>query len=297
MTAPRTEASGMSGRGGPVGDHTPILGDAQIFYVAVLGMAGVLLCGELLAQLVTASASAAYGPALLTRMAASPQTVRWIYVFFVLLPACLAVLAIGFPFFLRTLIAALRRRLRRSEMIGFILMLCAFAGVGFEIMRGGDGVIATSAAAVIALWQSREAIGERGGAIGDRLLMTTGAVLLGLVHYERQVLSGAEPSLAVAPTLLVAAFFFGAAGLLISTVVSFRRGSKGRGRVILSWIALGYWATSPQVRRLAVAAQEADNIEVASTAVAGTLLLVIGVAGEFARRKAQRGRYHVAAAE
>ena len=95
----------MSGRGGPVGDHTPILGDAQIFYVAVLGMAGVLLCGELLAQLVTASASAAYGPALLTRMAASPQTVRWIYVFFVLLPACLAVLAIGFPFFLRTLIA------------------------------------------------------------------------------------------------------------------------------------------------------------------------------------------------
>ena len=287
----------MSGRGDPIGAPAPVLGDAQIFFAAVLGMTGVLLCGELLAALVTGSSGSAYGPALFSRMAATTQTVRWIYAFFVLLPASLAVLAIGFPFFLRSFIAALRGRLRRKEMIGFILMLGAFAGVGFEITRGGDGAIATAAAAVIALWQSGEAIGERGGTIGNRLLMTTGAVLLGLVHYERQVLSGSEPSLAIAPTLLVTAFFFGAAGLLMTTVAALRRGAKGRGRVFLSWIALGYWASSPQMRRLAVAAQEADNIEVASTAVAGVLLLVVGIAGELARRKAERGRYHVANAD
>ena len=51
------------------------------------------------------------------------------------------------------------------------------------------------------------------------------------------------------------------------------------------------------MRRLAVATQEADSIEVASTAVAGALLLVTSVAAEFGRRKAERGRYHIAAAD
>jgi hypothetical protein len=89
--------------------------DAQVLFASVAGMAAALLAGELLFRWLTATAAGALGPALLARTAAL-SSVRPLYAMFVLLPAGLAFLAIGLPFFLRVLTAAFRGRLDPSAL-------------------------------------------------------------------------------------------------------------------------------------------------------------------------------------
>lgn len=279
------------------GAGLPSFGDAQIFFTAMLGLAMVLLCGELLVLLVMQSADAAYGPALLARMASSPRTVRWIYVFFVLLPVSLAVLAIGFPFFLRTLTAALRNRLRKRELLGLTAMLAVVGALGAELWYGGNGALAVGAAALVGLWQAWKSIGENGGALGFRILAIGGLTFLGLAYYEQRHLAGAAPSVAVAPTLLVAGFFLAVTGLVLATASASRPGGKGRVLVAACWLAIGYWSVSPLLRTLTAAAEQADGLELASTGATGGLLLLAGLVREVGRRRDARRTYYVAEAE
>jgi len=287
----------MSPRSNSIGDAgLPSFGDAQIFFTAVLGLATVLLCGELLVQLVTHCGETAYGPALVARMASSPRTVRWIYVFFILLPVFLAVLAIGFPFFLRTLTAAMRNRLRRRELLGLVAMLVVVGVLCAEIWYGSStrGDIALGAAALVGLWQAWNIIGERGDTIGFRLLALGGLMFLGLAYYEQRHLAGAVPSQAIAPTLLVAGFFLTVAGLLIATAAASRPGGRGRALVSVCWLAVVYWSLSPLLRSLASAGERADDMELASTAAVGGLLLLAGLVREIGRRRELRKIYYVA---
>jgi hypothetical protein len=287
----------MGPRSNPMGGAgLPSFGDAQIFFTAVLGLALVLLSGELLVQLVTHSNETAYGPALIARVASSPRTVRWIYVFFILLPVFLAVLAIGFPFFLRTLTAAMRNRLRRRELVGLAAMIAVIGVLCAEIWYGSstNGRVALGAAALVGLWQAWSIIGERGGTLGFRVLAVAGLTFLGLAYYEQRHLAGADPSAAIAPTLLVAGFFLTVAGLLIATAAASKAGGRGRVLVSVCWLAVGYWSVSPLLRTLAKAGDQADDMELASTGAVGGLLLLAGLIREIGRRRELREVYYVA---
>src|SRR5688572_16430330 len=84
--------------------------DTDVFFASVAGVAAALLAGELLFRWLSAAGAGPLGVSLVSRTAAL-SSVRPLYAMFVLLPAGLAFLAIGLPFFLRVVTAALRGRL------------------------------------------------------------------------------------------------------------------------------------------------------------------------------------------
>ena len=67
--------------------------------------------------------------------------------------------------------------------------------------------------------------------------------------------------------------------------------------VAACWLAVTYWSVSPLLRALAGGEESADGMELASTGVAGGLLVLAGLVREIGRRREQRRIYYVSEGE
>jgi hypothetical protein len=257
-------------RGRPVSVRSS--SDAEIFFTSVFAIAGVLLVGELLFTLLEAASAVALGPALVARLAPL-STVRLLYASFVLLPAGLAFLAIGLPFCLRTLVAAFSRRLEPQARGALAALAACVVAAIVEVRLDMRGFVALSAAAAVSSWRAHPVLARMGAAHGFRLLAAGGASAAVLAWYEGRMLAHAATSIAVAPTFLVLAAVFAAAGLVTTTAAALRRDGDGRGAVALCWLAALGWLGAPLMRaRLAASAPAADRVELWTTATAAIVL-------------------------
>ena len=237
----------------------------------------MLTAGEMLFRLLLAGAAGQLGAALTSRIAPL-ATVRPLYAFFILLPAGLAFLAIGVPFFLRTLISATRGRLGRDDLFGLAALAACVAGLVVEIRVGGRGVATIAAALAIGLWQAAPSYAEIGRRVGFAIIATAGACLAGLAYYESRHLSGAEPSVAIAPTFVLLAFFFALAGLITTTAAALQRDGDGRIAAAACWLAALTWMLSPLVRaKAATSAAGADRFELWATLLGAAVLAIAPV--------------------
>jgi hypothetical protein len=260
-----------AGVGDRAANHTPS-SDAAIFFASVFALATVLVIGELLFRLLLHTGEGALGAALLARTAPL-SSVRPLYAFFVLLPAGLAFLAIGLPFFMRTLSAAISGRLRgRPRQALLALAVCALSAP-IEARFDGTGIMSVVAAGAIGIWQSYRLVGRFGETQGFALLAAAGLLIAGLVAYEVAALGNSEASIAIAPTLLVAVAFFASAGLSATTAAAAAPRADGRIAVAVAWIGVAALFAAPMLRsRVAASAAGADRFELVCTLTAAALL-------------------------
>jgi len=271
--------------------------DTEIFFTALLGLCGVLLLGEALTWLITGANVIEGGPALIARLslqsAVGPKSsVQPIYVFFVLLPVSLAVLAIGIPFFLRTLLAAVHRTLDASEALGLAAFLVTTGVFAFEALAGRNGLVAVGTAALIGVWQSWNVLAAPGRRIGSRLLGVSGLGLAGFGYYQYRLVQGGGGSLAVAPTLLVLGFFAGCTGLLFVLARALGgAGYAGSGRITACAALVGAaaWCSAPYLRALAGDGASADGLELRVAAFGAVVFIVVAIARELRRAEEPRG--------
>jgi hypothetical protein len=252
--------------------------DAEIFFTSIFGAGLVLLAGELLFRVLVHGSAGPLGQSLIAR-AAPLSSVRPLYAFFVLLPAGLAFLAIGFPFFFRTVSEAARRRLDARGVKALLALGACIAAALIEVRTGGTGLVSVAATAAVGAWQARGALARLGERHGFSCLAAAGAALAGFAWYQWRATGGADPSIAIAPTLLVAAVFFAVVGLATATAAATqRRRRKGRISVTLCWLAVIAWLAVPLLRApLAGSVAAADQLELGSSIGAGAVLAVIGV--------------------
>jgi hypothetical protein len=250
----------------------PQSSDAEIFFASVFALAAVLVVGELLFRLLAHTGTGALGPALLAR-SAPLSSVRPMYAFFVLLPAGLAFLAIGLPFFMRTVSAALRGRVQGQGRQALGALAACVPAALVEVRLGSSGVISVIAGAAIGAWQSHRLMGRLGDKHGFKLLATAALAVAGLGAYEVAAARNSEPSIAIAPTLLVAAMFFVMAGLMTTTAAAAAPRARGRFAVAIAWIGAIALLAAPMLRaRVATSAVGADRFELACTFAAAALL-------------------------
>jgi len=263
--------------------------DAQIFFVALLGFCLARLSGAFLMWL-TMAASADPDATLLARVAPS-SSISPIYLFFVLLPVALAVFAIGIPFLLRTLLAAARRRLTRTEAVGLVLVAAVIVAalVAERWVGGASGILLPACMATIGFWQSWRPLGQHGGMLGLRLLAGAGLSLGLVAYYEAALVSGAEPSIALAPTFVVLAVALGAGGLpLVLASALARAGTPGWPTALLAWPAAAAWCWTPGLRATAAGPWPADRLELRATIAVAALLVAVWAVAEF--RSGRRDR-------
>jgi hypothetical protein len=258
--------------------------DAEIFFLALLGMVSVLLAGEGLEAFI--GASNARGPGLIARVA----PVAWvqpIYVFFILLPTALAVLTIGVPFFLRTVVSALRRGLGLIPGLGLGALVACAGLLVWELREGRQGLVTLAAVAGVAIWQSWRWLAAPGRAVGARLVGTAGFALAGLVYYENSILRGGATSMAIAPTFAVVGFFCASIGvplMLVRALGCRVPGRRGRIAAAMALVAAALWAAAPFSRSLNPTPGAGDNYELVGTMAAALLFVAIAALSELARR-------------
>jgi hypothetical protein len=265
-------------------------GDAEIFFASVFGATFVVLLHRLLLAYVAAVGQGPLGPALLARTAAL-ASVALLFTFFVLLPAILAVAAIGVPFFLRTLGALVAGRLDAAARNGLLLLAAAAVGALVETRAGGNGAICVTTACALALRFGMAPLAAIGASYGSRMLAAGALALAALAWYEGAVVRGHEAGIALAPTALVAAAFFAAAGVVTTGIAVVHQGAGGGARVLAAAAVVLAWIAAPLVRgALFASAQPADRFELAVAVAASLLLLPLALASRPPNRAAPRGR-------
>ncbi len=258
--------------------------DAEIFFLALLGMSSVLLAGAGLEAFI--AISAAKGPGLIAR-AAPVALVQPIYVFFILLPTALAVLTIGVPFFLRTVVGGFRRAIGWQPGLGLLALLACGGLLFWEQRAGYKGLVTLAVVVAIAIWQSWRWLVAPGRAIGARMVGAAGVSLAGLVYYENAILQGGASSIAIAPTLAVVGFFCASIGVSLMLVRAFGRsvpGSRGRMAAAMALLGAGLWCAAPFGRAFNPAPGAGDRYELMATLAAAFLFVSIAALSELARR-------------
>jgi hypothetical protein len=248
--------------------------DAEIFFTAVLGISLVLLGND---AVLTVAAGAEQSPSLLSRLCLQ-TTIAPFWVFFVLLPSALGFIAIGLPYALRTLIAVIRKKLDSRHAVGVLVLLLVAAAAVFELLWGRSGRFSLTAAAGVCIWQVWPALAGLPRKRGTRLLGLAGASLAGLAYYERSLAVGAEPSMAIAPTCYVSAFFFGPLGILL---VSIGLGSdRGRLAAVTAWLAAIVFLIGSRAATALAGNVDPETLEWGGTTVAAAMLLAVFLANE-----------------
>lgn len=257
--------------------------DVQVFFTAVLGLALVLLFRDLSFRLLGMAEYAPFGPPLISRTVA-PESVRLQYLAFVLLPALVAFLAIGVPVLVRVLLGAFRGAVTLQE--AFLLVLLP-AGTGAAFAASGHDYVVLAILVLVIVVCALGAwplVGRLSARFGYRLLLISGLCLGGLASYEYKVISGADPSVTVAPSLLVGALFLLPLALAMVTAAS---GEKGVGCAAMTWVLVSAIYAAPFVRRAAANAPAADSLEAGLTAVLAALLCILALAIELMRTRAR----------
>jgi hypothetical protein len=252
-----------------------IFSDAEIFFTAVLGLSLVLLGND---AVLTVAAGDPDKPSLLSRLCL-PTTIAPFWVFFVLLPSALGFIAIGVPYALRTLIALVRKKLESRNAVGVLALLLVAAAAFFELLWGRSGRISLAAAAGVGIWQVWPALAGVPRKRGTRMLGVAGGGLGGLAYYERALAMGAEPSMAVAPTCYVTAFFFGTLGILL--VSAGLAANRGRLAAVAAWLGAALFFFGSRATTALAGNADPATIEWGGTAVAAAMLLAVFLANEF----------------
>ena len=241
--------------------------DVDALFTVVLATAGAFVSFAIL-QIITAALDGTAAGRL-----AQPETVGRLWVFFVLVPALLALIGIGVPCLLRTSVAYARGALTRQDALGLVGLALGAALVVAEASVRRNGTASLAAVCAICSWR----LLPRTRALGDRtlgpLLAIAGAAVLGFAIYQRRLLAGEPASVAVAPTLFLIAFYASVAGIAVGAVAA------GANR----WIYRG--ASFAWLAAYAAWIAGAPACGVACTYAVGGLLVVLAVWIRLASRR------------
>jgi hypothetical protein len=269
--------------------------------IEVLGLATLALAAAFATQplLHLAGAGDPSAPTLLARLAPA-QTIDRLWVVFVLVPAAVAFIGIGVPYAFRVLVAGLRGRLEQTAAWSALAIAAAIALVVFELAVGRSGVPSLVLACAAAGWAARSALVALSVRLAPYLFAVAGIALFGLAVYERRLQASGSASVAVAPTLVLSAFYAsltacagalaaGASALGIGAPAS-DRGSKQAAKAFARTAAAGLmvsltWLLAPRLVR--GVGDSPDSSEIALTVVAAAAFLVLA---RFARRAERSSR-------
>ncbi len=259
--------------------------DIDVLALATLALAGAFATQPLLHVFGSADESA---PSLIARLAPA-QTVDRLWVVFVLIPAAIAFVGIGVPYAFRVLIAGVRGRLEPRGVSSAGLRATAVGLVVAELTMGRNWLASLVLTCFVAAWTARGALAQVGLRFAPHLLAVAGFCLVGLAFYERRLQTGGALSIAVAPTLVLAAFYASFVGAVASIGVG-AQWRDGRPEVAKRTSLLGTqvvvrtglvaalltaaWLFGPRAVRAAVGGSP-DVAEVTLTAAAGAAYLVL----------------------
>jgi hypothetical protein len=197
------------------------------------------------------------------------------------------VLTIGVPFFLRTVVAAIRRTLGLEPALGLVALVACAGLLVWELREGQRGLATLAAIVTIAVWQSWRWLAAPGRAIGARMVGAAGLALAGLVYYENSILCGGATSMAIAPTFAVVGFFCAAIGVPLMLVRAFGRsvpGSRGRLAAAVALVGAALWCAAPFGRNFNPEPGAGDRYELLGTMGAAVLFVAVSLLSEIARR-------------
>lgn len=166
---------------------------------------------------------------------APPPTLGRLWVFFVLAPALLALLGVGFPCLLRTTAAVARGTIAREGAVSLLLVAVGLVSVAVEASMQRSGIVALSGLCALCLWRLRPLASALSRRLVFATLATAGVALLGYAVYQQRLTAGFAASAAVAPTLFLAAFYATVVGVVIGTL-SAGSGSYSTAVVALVWL-------------------------------------------------------------
>lgn len=204
--------------------------DVDTVLAVVLAAAGAFASFALLETVASMLAGSAIG-----RLAPA-ETLGRLWVFFVLVPAVLMLVGVGFPCLLRTAVALGRGSLGRDGVSSLVVVAGGAALVVVEAAMQRSGTASLVVVCALCLWRLR----SRARALGTRLLgpllACASAALLGFGVYQQRLLAGEPASVAVAPTLFLAAFYLTVIGVVIGALSS-ADGHRTRAAASLLWLA------------------------------------------------------------
>jgi hypothetical protein len=204
--------------------------DIDALFAAILATAGAFASFAIL-QIITAALDGTAAGRL-----APLETLGRLWVFFVLVPALLALIGVGVPCMLRTSVAYARGALARQDVLGLAGLAIGTALVVAEASMRRSGAASLAAMCAICSWR----LLPRARALGDRmlgpLLAIASAAMLGFGIYQRRLLAGEPASVAVAPTLFLVAFYASVAGISAGAAAAGARRWMYRG-ASLAWLA------------------------------------------------------------
>jgi len=167
---------------------------------------------------------------------APAQTLGRLWVFFVLAPALLSLVGVGFPCLLRTTASVARGTIAREGVISLALVAVGLLSVAVEAAMQRSGIVALSGLCVLCLWR----LSPRASALSRRLvfplLVSASGALLGYAAYHYRLTAGLAASVAVAPTLFLVAFYATVIGVVIATLSAISR-HRSTAVVALVWLA------------------------------------------------------------
>jgi hypothetical protein len=202
--------------------------DVDAILACVLAIAGAFASFALLQILAAAVQGSAIGPLV------PAATLGRLWVFFVLAPALLALVGVGFPCLLRALIAIARGALARDGVLSLVAVAVGTVGVVAEAAMRRSGAASLVVLCSLCLWRLRPRLIAIGDVAAAGLLACTSACLVGFGVYQQRLLTGAAASVAVAPTLFLLAFQATVVGVVMGAVG--RHGTRSAASV--GWLAV-----------------------------------------------------------
>ncbi|HYB97726.1 MAG TPA: hypothetical protein VEC57_01205 [Candidatus Limnocylindrales bacterium] len=186
-----------------------VLRNRELFYAGLLALTVLLPAPGFLLLAVSGRAS----QSLLARLLA-PSTVGAMHASFVLLPALIAFFAISVPAAFRTLTRSRppAAELARAAMLG-LAVLAYVSGGG----AGWGALVALVAVLGISALPAAPLLSRVAPWLAPRAALAASACWLGVVYYQIDLLYGAAPSYAIAPSLAVLAMALAVVALAVAT--------------------------------------------------------------------------------
>ena len=244
--------------------------DVDVLAGAVFLLAAALVTNPLL-PLLTGGEEAT---TLLARLAPR-ATVDRLWVVFVLIPAVVAFIGIGVPYAFRVLITLVRRRLSGADVTTTLALAACAALVLADLLMKRSGLVPLALTCAVALWRTGGSYAARGERMAPALIATAGGALLGVAFYQQTARAGDAPSMAIAPTLVLLAFYAGLGGALAGLLAVAVPRASVRVGVAASCVAL-LWGAG--LRALPLFGNGAETAEVLLTVVAGGALIAVALA-------------------
>lgn len=204
---------------------------------SVLATAGALASYVLLSAIAGTLDTSAVAPLV------EHDTLGRLWVFFVLGPALLVLVAVGLPCLLRTFAALARGSLGREGTHSLVLVAGGVAFVVAEAASGRSGTTALAVVCALCLWRLFPLLrGVRDTQLGLMLLIASAATI-GFGVYQHRLQTGEAPSVAVAPTLFLVTFYATLVGVVSGLVGAAARGAEAVTKATASLVWLVIYAT------------------------------------------------------